>query len=361
MLRRRDDGRGWVGSRGSWPLLRRILPLVAALIAATACSSLSGLSTEARDASVDSTSVEGGGDAGPQDAAPTCNCTLAPPPGWMGPVAVYVGTPSDEPACGYGTTPMLQASADLEVPPPRCPRCACGPPANASCPGGNLSYFLFGAGCSSASCGSGAETFGECVGPCADPPTSVTVFVAPDASATGSCVPGSTGSATPPPLGWSTTVVGCGATAIRSGTCGIGNVCEVAAAPPFSPGQCVYREGESACPGAPYMVKSTYYTSATDTRGCTPCACGTSLGPCGLEATLYSTAPTAGCAATSIVGRVPVSATSLGCAPLPDHPAWQSMSLAQALPTDGGACAPSGGAATGGATAAGPVTVCCTQ
>jgi hypothetical protein len=142
----------------------------------------------------------------------------------------------------------------------------------------------------------------------------------------------------------------CGASVL--GHCSSGDVCAPAPADPFRAKLCIAQGGDVACPPGPYTLASTVYASIDDTRGCTSCACS---GPQGVDCSgitvFYSDD-----ACTDVLGQATHDGNPNDCSPLAPN---QGIGSVEYMPTAPGTCSPGGGAATGSAVPAMPVTVCC--
>jgi hypothetical protein len=138
-------------------------------------------------------------------------------------------------------------------------------------------------------------------------------------------------------------------------TCAIGGQC-VQVPAPFQLRACILKQGMTNCPAADYTVPHTYYGSAADMRGCTPCTCGTPGGTdCNGSAhlQLWSAADcdTSGTMSADL-HPLPANCTS---------PAPSAMAGATLTTTPvGGACPALGGQPSGMVAPQNTVTVCCT-
>ncbi|MCL4751557.1 MAG: hypothetical protein KJ015_15395 [Myxococcales bacterium] len=184
-----------------------------------------------------------------------------------------------------------------------------------------------------------------------DPPSAKLLSAPPDG---GACNPLPTQNVVPP-LVWNERARACGGAQLGGG-CGAG-VCAPVPEAPYG-ALCVAKAGDDACP-AGYPQKLSYYQGANDTRGCTPCNCGSPQGaacPGGVE--LWTNSQ---CSAD------PVSITQVGaCAslppdPTPPPPPYQTSRsmFYDGQPPFGGSCSASGGLVSGSATPTSPVTICC--
>jgi hypothetical protein len=135
-----------------------------------------------------------------------------------------------------------------------------------------------------------------------------------------------------------------------------GMACVPTAAPP-PPGfaQCIYREGDHACPaGFDYTVKHLLFGGITDDRACTACGCGA---PEGGECTVYISVYEDSACSTPVDGTMASSATAL-CHPVIASSGFGSKS-AEPPVYHPGACAPTGAEPVGTVEPVDPITYCC--
>lgn len=275
-------------------------------------------------------------------------CITAAPAGWSGPFALYTGAPSGAPSCP-GDAPLAELSGNAglsAVPAAQCTACSCT--ASAISCGKSTATPFANSGCTGA-CGVGPinVSSGSCERAyCNGVSEAVTIYLsAPALSAT--CTPqASKPTPTLPALTFATRTLGCRAPKLAQVDCKAGEICATLAGSPFQTGLCIAQNGDVACPAGPYSVKKALtYRDVTDTRDCGACACGSATGTCAATATPYGDI---GCG-----GALQAPVAVPGCVP---HGAKFKM---VSTPPGTATCPASGGAATGTAALATPVTVCC--
>jgi hypothetical protein len=283
-----------------------------------------------------------GGDASAQDAscAPAgYTCGAPPPPGWMGPIAVYEGTPGMAPLCPTDyPTQALDGGTGLNADPATCSACTCSTPA-VTCGPVQLAAYT-----QSSCMGTATQTVMLAAGAC----TNVSGFnfaeTAPQASV-GACQPSGGIPSLLPPM-WASEGIAC-ASSGQGTTCADGSLCVPAPPAPFEARWCVWRSGSQSCP--PGFPQSHVWETAVDTRGCTPCACGSpTSATCSAKTTLYSDV-----SCQKSVGNL----SNQGQCSSP----WNTPQTASATatPTGSPSCPASGGAPTGTVTASVVATICC--
>lgn len=251
-----------------------ILPLV---LAGAACQLTVDLDTLREDPVVSSTGSQGGagGDgAGGASAggAGGCLCLDPPPEAWDGYFFRSTGAPGGAPgACDDRSNPirLYQGAPGPVV----CNACSCGPPAGATCAPPLLT------------CNESADCTGPIAGPtsmlspgCNDVPGAILscqTVSAPAIEDAGSCAPSGGGIMRErSEETWQLEHRLCAADFAADG-CPAEQVCATAGA---DESLCIRRAGIApSCP-AGYGDRLVVYQSASDTRDCTPCSCGTPLG-----------------------------------------------------------------------------------
>jgi hypothetical protein len=175
----------------------------------------------------------------------------------------------------------------------------------------------------------------------------------------GACTP-STQMPTVPPVTWGTLGDACGGEPMVTKGCNAGRVCAPKAEAPFESGLCVQKGGNLTCPpvaGSPYTIKHTFYGSASDTRGCSDCACDAAAGgACTATVKVYSDGTVDTC--STLVATLNVSTAAGDCKNITGNPQVGGRQATYSAVT-GGACPHSGGQPTGAATAQSPTTFCC--
>jgi len=306
------------------------------------------------DATTDDGSSSDGADAAPGDTGGACGlaCTSAAPSGWVGPLALFVGTvgQGSAPPCGAGFdgTPAFDGYGELTTPTPTCSTCSCTPSV-VTCAGPLLSFFADGAcmtpvGTTTAS--SSCQT---------SPFAAQSVTVGSPTPSGGTCGAGG-GALTSAQPSWGQAARACAPSAVPTSTgCDAGLVCAPAASAPFSTRPCVMQTGTAtACPPEYPTGPQTFFTGIDDQRACTPCQCS---GPTGAKCTIGSpaidVAVTPSCQVTTGSLDAPVACAAF------QGPEFVTLASQPTL-TDPGTCALAGGGTPmGGATATGATSFCC--
>lgn len=299
-----------------------------------------------------------------EDGAPPCcvKGTTAPfeGPSW---VEIIAG-PGAVGSCPEGTTPGLEAYANMEpLEPHACGACSCSPAActlpegihtnAAKCADadGSLEVPLGPApasGWEGVCSEEGALPAGiQCGGePCAQ---SVSVPVLPVSP----CMPQS-GPAPPLPVPtWGKTALECKLGPLSAESCGPGEVC-APLPPPEGFALCVVAEGEQAtCPAA-YPVRSVFFRDVEDGRGCETCQCSPQEGAdCLAIVSVFSDT-----ACGAFAGGVVVTEQDASCFDVVPGTALASMEASMVVDVPG-SCTATGGAPFGGLLPADPITLCC--
>jgi hypothetical protein len=308
------------------------------------------------------TDVESGADVDSgrgaiEAAAQPCSaaCVPAAPSNWQGPLQIAEATggppPPVPPDCDASAAYPKQVYEGMRTPvaPDAGCSCTCGPPSGTTCDSPLANYFSDNM--CTASCGTTNQPITTActtlsLGGCGGTHITLTDSVASG----GSCVPDA--GTTIVPAGWTARVRLCepSTTPTTSG-CDAGQVCAPAVSLPFQTGTyCIARSGTWTCP-TDYPTQRIYYAGSSDTRACTPCACGPASGATcsGGTATFYGGGS---CSGGSTILSVPQTCTNLGGA--------QVGVFSGAMPSGGG-CVPEGGVPTGSFQPTTPTTVCCTQ
>ncbi len=322
----------------------------------TSTSSSTSLTSTSSSTSTSSTSTTLSSSTSSSSSGTTCPiasdvCALSESGGWSAPFELYVSTgTSPPPSCTGGVTPVLTGDLSLYAPVPTCPVCGCGAPTDVVCEEPTASVWN-GQSCGNlASCATGTLTSKCSQLPTSSPTSCVAaaagVYLAVSAQATGgSCAP-SPAPPPPAPPTWGGHAAGCpldtGLTSCTGGVC---------TAVPSSAQLCISQLGAQTCPTA-YPKSTSVYTGYTDTRGCSPCTCGTPEAQCTGGTATFSAA--ADCTAGETIA-VPLTCTLEGLLG-----ATQYYGVLTTPPTpSGGQCAPSTSSAIGSATPTGLTTVCC--
>lgn len=342
-----------------------------------------------------------GGDIGPEDclngvddngdgdvdcADSKCGdfrCVSAIPEAWAGYFVLFDGPPGMDPDCPAsfpGTVNSFLGNGSLDAPPAMC-NCSCLAPTgqtcnaptkvtiydatlNANCselvPDGincfaepalgpaNGSCFDTSILASSSTCGAnGGATCSMGTSPC-----NVSAVVAAPTVTGGACAAVS-GAPTVPNASWMNLGRGCGDPVAFGQGCNGTQVCLPRPEPPYESGVCISMAGDHDCPPGAFAEKHVFFEDFTDTRACTPCACGAPTGStCSMTVTLYSAATCTAPTATFPAG---------GCANLTGNPAIRGRRLTLNQGPSGGSCSssPSGGQPSGAATPSVATTFCC--
>ncbi|WP_437320650.1 hypothetical protein [Sorangium sp. So ce385] len=339
-----------------------------------------------------------GGDAGAEDcsngadddgdgrvdcADPACGdfvCTTAVPEGWSGYFALFDGEPARDPGCpdAFAAGEPFIGNRGLSATPASC-TCSCGPVQGQRCAAlENIEISVSDAPCDSPwVCAWNLEPIpgwmrDQCAGPdgvfgggvACEPaedlcdasleahPCVVSVSAGALGATGGSCTPNPVQIDAPPPR-WTGLGRACPAPPAGQG-CNVGRVCVPRPGAPFEGGLCIAKDGDNACPPGAYTEKHVFFTAIEDDRGCEDdCSCGEpSSGTCRATIALYSDNAEDTCE-TPVV-----EVLAGGCENVEGNPTIVGRKVTSATPT-GGACAPSGGTATGTARGAAPRTFCC--
>jgi hypothetical protein len=304
------------------------------------------------DAELDGTS---GGDA-TADAQAVCGpgfaCTPGVPQGWGGPLEVYRGAGVPPPCSASFFGPSFEGHEGLNAPPATC-GCSCGAPQGVSCSPVRVS-FTNGATCAAAPA--------ECAAAMLLPDTCRTLSersmcaaaLVIDISAAAPVPSGGLCNATPtlalPVPTWSSNTRACVATGVPpTASCPAGSVCAPRPASPFASNLCISQAGDVLCPAGGYSSRFVSYAGLRDTRGCSPCTCGSASGAqCKDSITVFSSTD-GSCSTGGVTYNLPISCAGVL------QPGDFRLSAAFA----GGGCAPSQTVSNGTAVPAQPVTFCC--
>ncbi|AUX31837.1 MULTISPECIES: hypothetical protein [Sorangium] len=318
-------------------------------------------------------------------ADPACGdfvCTTAVPEGWSGYFALFDGEPARDPGCpdAFAAGEPFVGNRGLSAPPARC-TCSCGPAEGQACDAlGDVLITVSDAPCGSAhvcaweldkipgwmpnTCKGPDGVFGggtTCMpgGRCdASPdgrPCVASVSASAIAATGGACAANPVQVQTEDPR-WTRLGRACAAAEPPGQGCNLGRVCVPRPSAPFEGGLCIAKDGDNPCPPGAYTERHVFFTGVEDDRGCKDdCACGApSGGACPTTITLYSDDD-----------RIDTCTTPLtelqtgGCEDLEGNPTIVGRkAMLPGAPT-GGACAASGGTATGEARGAAPRTFCC--
>ena len=294
-------------------------------------------------------------DVGVFDAPPNCDaagvsCVPAAPTGWTGPFAFYDGPAATAPPCaGNFPSSILDGHGPLDgsAGPAQCPACGCTAPST-GCPSNPTIQWYSDTMCTLLCTSSPGDASAGC--PAVDVACSAVAFSVSGPSP-GTCS-ASTGTPTLPPLPWGSTARACAPPALPQVDCPFGQLCSPVPPQPFGATMCISQAADvGACPQGAYSRRISAFSGASDTRGCTACACGSLQGfTCGAIVINPGNDCFGPWAITQSLPAV--------CATLGTYSGKPTYSTGGAAGPDAGSCTPSGGAAVGAVTPA-PVTICC--
>lgn len=284
-------------------------------------------------------------------------CVTAPPPasGWLGPAAIYLGTPGQS-CLGAYDSPAYNGGTSLNAPSATCSTCTCAPaptcspsyltierkdPTNMSCDGTcEFTWPIPANNCSNLSAQANNDPCGK--------GTSSWFNWTYSTLGEGTCTP-SLQSPTVPPATWTQQATVCVAAQISSGGCMAGQACAAPTSPPLATPLCIYKQADVPCDQSAYPNRTLAYGTIQDTRGCTACNCNTPS--CAGTMRIYDMANCgnqvdygpAGAQVCGQIGQIPAS----------------QFSAYYELDTDALTCVANPSSPTGSATPATPVTICC--
>lgn len=293
-------------------------------------------------------------------------CTPLGPAGWEGPTLLWMGKAGDAPECPPSAPVRgLPLFAELNAP-TLCDLCECEAPSGTCALPTTLTAWAStcpteGSTATQTSFNAPADWSGACTDASAIPAKQKcnavdcvqALTIAPVALTEAPCAVTVVPVPAKVPPTWGMVAQSCHG--LTTGSCtSPSEICAPAAPPGFS--QCLVRDGDKECPD-PYTVRHVFYDDLTDTRSCSPCACGAPLGSnC---TTLVSIFKDGACSSSALVVSFPVDATDTACFDiLPVGPALGSK-LASAPVYAPGVCQASGGDPSGEAAPAEPATFCC--
>lgn len=284
-----------------------------------------------------------------------------PPGGWVGPLALWeaggAATPPECAEAGGFPTEIATGGVGLSGAGPLCPTCSCNAPKGVACQIGSATFFA------DTACSTPGGTLNVALGICQAfvtlqfDPGSVRWATAPAAG--GACVPKQSANPIFPPLTWDTQVRACGDASSAGAGCGAG-LCVPRPAPPFEDVLCVYQAGDIPCPPGAYNDRTVFFATATDTRACSGCDCGSPTGTsCVGTMKLYTDTV---CSAEEVIlssvsqcAQLPPDTTT----PPPPYLSQRSMRYT-GTPSSTGSCASIPSNPSGGVFQEDPITVCCT-
>jgi len=269
-------------------------------------------------------------------------CTPAAPAGWSGPVALYSIAGGTVPSCGGAYTTLAQSGhTGLTAPAATC-GCTCSGATGELC-FADIDYFT------DSSCNNYNQSDGLPANFCVNVGSgNGSVKGKPGVAYGGTCTPQPTKNV--PGESWSNSYATCsyGGT---PGTAGCGATTDLCVQSPGSGAwskPCVFQSGDVPCPTGDYGGKYVFYTSTSDSRGCTNCTCNYNPGSCTANITVYT--------GSQCSGSTLAISTDNQC-----HTFAGYSSEAGTLTNTPGTCPANPVSAQGTDTPAGPVTVCCAQ
>jgi hypothetical protein len=284
------------------------------------------------------------------DAAPSLNCPLGclppPPPGWIGPSAVFAGPGESKPSGCPATYTVKEVDGHLGLRSSPA-KCTCGAPTvvGVSC---KLEVEVFDSADCEAITGSGPLEVRVATSPC---------FALGNISAfeVRKVVPATTGTCTYPnpvkeipALTFDRVDIACGLP--QGGSCATRPDCTAAPVPdaPFTR-VCLHAPGDISCPSVDYAVRFIAYETLEDTRSCDLTGCGNAPSADTCSKTFgYETAAQCADGGTGVYNRLPDTCIQGGNA---------SLNLRGIRPTS--TCPPPTATAVGTASSTGGVTTFC--
>ena len=286
------------------------------------------------DAAADA-AADADADAGPVACAEICAPDL--PAGWTY-ASLYASNPANAaPDCAAAAAPLFEANGDIVSTPAACTSCDVGAPTKAGvCP-------MSVSGYSQPACaGVPVTTFLPFPSPQCNPTSAyASLQTAPGPMKDGECSPPPVQNPVLAPVTWNVQARGCDLPSV-AGACAGGSTCVKKPSVPFETKACIWQLGEQDCP-AGFADKHLYFTSYTDTRGCSACAVSYA-GVCNAYVDLLGNPLGCGGAHLKVNGCVA---------------AGPPVQLENYIP-ENEKCATSGGLPTGSASPGQPLTVCCT-
>jgi len=199
-------------------------------------------------------------------------CLAKAPSGWHGPAAIMRSSSADEaPACAESHPVELTTLLSDLIPQPAICDCNCGEAEGMTCNSATAHVYA-NAGCNSLidtfdiglSCSNGVEPIEGYWNIDFDPPSGGACEALPSFSV--------------PALDYTRWTL-CGA-APSEGECESGEACTASPAPIFEERQCIWQEGDLACPGDVFTERTLLFSELTDDRSCGECSCGSPQGTC---------------------------------------------------------------------------------
>ncbi len=278
-------------------------------------------------------------------------CEPAAPSTWLGPIALYEGSPSAIPACSAPfSSAVFTLYANPVQTPAQCSTCSCSQIGVAGCSVNNS--FHWGVCPDTGGSGDLEAMTGTCYTWAASIGVTTSTNMAAEYSTVGTYVNCSSPSAQTPTLPtptWSNAALGCALPFPSANGCESGQVCSPIPSLPYNGKICVYQVGDVACPGSPYTAKRTYYTDNSDGRGCSDCGCSMQVAPTCTNVTVHAYSDT-NCTNQIYAVNPPIACVA----------STGALSFTATATCTGGSCGASGGQPTGSITPTNPTTICCT-
>lgn len=284
---------------------------------------------------------------------------VAVPPGWVGPVAIWQGSPGSAPQnCAAGLQVALDSVyRDLSVPSSAC-GCDCGSATSQTC--GSATVTFYSNNVCGDECGNAEVSASQCgtvvnSGTCGATFTASTISPVPTG---GNCAPQVT--STIPQATWNTELFACAATnsTVAGGCSGASDRCLIAPNPgaPYRTALCVYKVEDppaASCPAGYANGPSVFYSGMSDTRVCSGCTCGVPTGgTCSGTITVYYRPRCEGTPLSFTIGQ--------GCQNINLESGTANTIVGDFTVTKAGACATGSDAVlSGNVQGTGAVTVCC--
>jgi hypothetical protein len=267
------------------------------------------------------------------------------PANWEGPAALFDGDPSAPPACPAAFPDQdFNGRSNLVPEPAMCAACTCSTP-NVTCTLAPLAFTTGGTCANTVGTAAQPMTAGVCQA--ITPPGQTTGYKAAVAVANATDCNEGGGQETLPGVNWANAGLVCGGSDTGDGCSGT-DVCAPLPGGSFVSGQCIWRDGNQACPNG-FGDKHVLYDESDydDTRGCTACSCGGPTGTCTVTTEVYAGAACADVPVATVVNN--------GSCELGDVGGSIETTIMKS-----GSCPPMGGAPTGTISeGTNPLTVCC--
>ena len=295
----------------------------------TSSSSDGSSSSDATTTSTDDASESSTGSPCPD----AMQCVAPAPVGWTGPFAVVIGD-DGEPACPEGWPDRVSTvHTDLIAPAAVC-ECVCTQPSSVC--SAAVELHLDGV-CTNLDIAHPTDANGctQTTGAASVRATSAAVAIDPAACS-----------------GESTAAIAAvqwGATASLCASSMAGEPCDAGECRPNAPAFCIVREGEHACPEGRFDEPAVWWSGALDDRNCSSCTCGPPVG-----------ASCDGLSQLEVYDSADCSGAALGSMAMDQ--CGTAGGSARYLPESLGECSvESASTPMGSATAAGAVTLCCSD